>query len=67
MTRIDTIEQWQAFAAALRADRYTPFCYQYSATDPEGLRVTFVASQYLPLVEIVTHNPDVAQAIDAFR
>jgi hypothetical protein len=66
MTRIDTLDQWQALAGELSKGGYHLFQFQYGAGQPEGFHAWFWASGR-PEFELVTFNQDIETAIIKFK
>ncbi|MPN21547.1 hypothetical protein SDC9_168927 [bioreactor metagenome] len=60
--RIENIEKWNEVSVKLSARGYSLYQMQYAIDLPEGFHATFFSKES-PLVEIVTYNNAVYDAI----
>lgn len=63
---IETIEEWNALLPLLVDAGYKPWQYQYHVDLPEGYHVRFWAPDRGDIV-VITHSPEVYDAIEVFR
>lgn len=64
MVKIESMEKWAEVAPKLQERAYYPWQFQYDVDQPEGYHAVFCSiGTGLPDVEIVTHSPDVREAI----